>query len=69
MLKKALILLSVVGSMSCASCERICRCYKYNGVVEEFSKEELDEKGYSCVELEKNFNQGLTYSLCERVLH
>lgn len=59
-----MLLLSV--TVSVASCNKTCRCYRYDGDVEEFSMEELQADSVSCVGME-TVNFGLTYALCEKV--
>lgn len=66
-MKKCLIVIGVLALLCCTSCKKTCRCYRYDGSGAEFSKEELDEMGYSCTGLEQ-INMGLTYSICEWVL-
>ena len=56
-------LLCIVAA-TLASCSKQCRCYRYDGVVEVYSKEELDQRGTHCTALESE-NRGLKYSLCE----
>lgn len=63
----ALILGIVAIAISFASCGKHCRCYRYDGNVDEFSIEELKEKGTSCEMLEE-VDYGTKYSLCERVI-
>ncbi|MBP5548194.1 MAG: hypothetical protein J6X58_04810 [Bacteroidales bacterium] len=65
-MKKAAIVIFVF-SLLAVSCGKTCRCYRYDGNVEEFDLEELEAQGTSCSYLE-NTNFGLTYSLCEKVI-
>ena len=64
--KRLLMLLSLVAFM-CVSCGKTCRCYRYDGNVDEFDIENLENQGTSC-EAQEDINFGLTYSLCERVI-
>lgn len=70
-MKKFKIIISVLvlsaGILSLSSCERTCRCYHYNGSVDEYTPEELEELDYSCAQM-KDIDLGLRYSLCEKVL-
>lgn len=61
-----LFVIAFLAVLSFSSCMKTCRCYAYNGSVDEFDVDELSEQGYSCVQME-NFDFGLKYSLCERV--
>ncbi|MBP5189493.1 MAG: hypothetical protein J6031_01090 [Bacteroidales bacterium] len=49
------------------SCGKTCRCYRYDGNVDEFDMNELKENKETC-EGKELINFGLTYSLCERVV-
>ena len=64
-MKKLLIILSVV-TVLCTSCGKTCRCYKYDGSIEEFDVNDLKKQERQCADLEQE-DMGLTYSLCERV--
>ncbi|MBP5328003.1 MAG: hypothetical protein J6Y98_08860 [Bacteroidales bacterium] len=64
---KRLLLIAVLALLFFTSCKKTCRCYRYDGNVDEFSVEELDEQNTSCVDMEE-INRHLTYSLCEKVL-
>ncbi len=50
-----------------ASCGKTCRCYRYDGGVDEFDIDELDSQGKGCADMEQE-NSGRKYSYCERVL-
>ncbi|MBQ3950305.1 MAG: hypothetical protein II661_07525 [Bacteroidales bacterium] len=65
-MKKLLIIFSVVAVL-CTSCNKTCRCYRYDGNVDEFDEQELEELGTSC-QAKEEINFHLTYSLCEKVL-
>ncbi|MCR4828789.1 MAG: hypothetical protein K5864_04925 [Bacteroidales bacterium] len=65
-MKKSLIVIALLTLLCCSACKKTCRCYRYDGSGEEFTKEELNEMGYSCAGLE-DINLGLTYSICEWV--
>ena len=70
-MKRNIILISLVllALFSLSSCKRVCHCVRYNGVIDEFTQEELDEKGYECLELDTyQYNFGKTYSRCEWVM-
>lgn len=47
------------------SCGKTCRCYRYDGNVDEFDVDELKEQNKSCSSLEE-LNYGMIYSLCEK---
>ena len=47
-----------------ASCDKKCRCYRYDGDVDEFTDEELEKLDYSCTGMEE-FDLGVVYSICE----
>jgi len=64
--KSAFFLL--LSTLLFVSCGKTCRCYRYDGNVDEFEMSELTEKDMSCDGME-DYNFGLTYSLCERVLN
>lgn len=66
-MKKALFVIALMALML-ASCGKTCRCYRYDGAVDEYSMEEIDEQGYSSCESLEAFNEGVVYSLCELVL-
>ena len=63
---KRLFFLCVLLLLVAASCGRTCRCYRYDGNVDEFDMDELSDRGTSCAAMEE-MNYGLLYSLCERV--
>ena len=50
-----------------ASCTKKCRCYRYDGNVDEFTQEELNERDKSCTDMEE-IDFGLVYSLCEKTV-
>ena len=64
-IKRILILVSLF-SVICISCGKTCRCYRYDGNVDEFDMEDLNTQGISCEGMEET-DFGLRYSLCERV--
>lgn len=64
-MKKLTILIAVL-LLLCTSCRKTCRCYRFDGDVDEFDMEDLNAEGRTCESME-NFDLGLTYSLCERV--
>lgn len=66
-MKKLLIIVALLGTLCCTSCRKTCRCYGFDGSVDEYSREELSELGRTCSGME-NINFGLTYSICEFVL-
>lgn len=61
-----IILLTAIVMVMCGSCKKTCRCYRYDGNVDEFERDYLDERNTSCTYMEQT-NFGLTYSLCEYV--
>lgn len=64
---KRLMAVLFLVALLCVSCGKTCRCYRYDGNVDEFSIDELNDLNTSCESLEDQ-NYGLTYSLCERVI-
>lgn len=66
-MKKILITIALIAAFACTSCHKTCRCYGFDGSVDEYSREELADLGRSCTGME-NINFGLTYSLCEFVI-
>ena len=62
-----LLLTLLVGVFTLSSCEMTCRCYHYNGTIDEYTAEELKELDYTCGQM-KDIDLGLRYSLCEKVL-
>lgn len=66
-MKRPVILLFIVfAAFSLVSCGKTCRCYKYDGSIEEFDVDDLKKQERQCADLEQE-DMGLTYSLCERV--
>ena len=63
--KKVLLSLAVVVTLF-VSCGKTCRCYRYDGNVDEFDMEEIEADSTTCAGKEL-INFGLTYSLCETV--
>ena len=64
---KKLLLIVVSLVLLLTACGKKCRCYRYDGNVDEFSLEELDQKETTCAYLEqKDFGQ--YYSLCEKTI-
>ncbi|MDY5968685.1 MAG: hypothetical protein SPJ13_01535 [Bacteroidales bacterium] len=51
-------------SLACASCQKVCRCYAYDGTLVDFSQEDLSQMGHTCSGME-NTDFGLVYSMCE----
>ena len=64
-LKKSIPAFALVAVLL-ASCGKTCRCYRYDGNVDEFSMAEIDADSTTCVGKEQ-IDFGLTYSLCETV--
>lgn len=64
---RRLIPFFIVGILLLSGCKKTCRCYRYDGNVEEFSDDDLDSRNMSCAEME-TFNLGNVYSLCEKVI-
>lgn len=65
-MKKKIILLFVLGLLT-VSCSKKCRCYRYDGNVDEFTDEELDKLDYSCTSMTQ-FDLGQRYSICEKAV-
>ena len=65
---KRLFTLSSIALVACLflSCGKTCRCYKYDGSIDEYDVDDLKKQERTCSDLEKE-DMGLTYSLCERV--
>ncbi len=59
---KRLMMVSAILTILFVSCGKVCRCYRYDGNVDEF---DIDELEVSCESLEDQ-DFGTTYSLCER---
>ena len=66
-IRRLLLLLAVLSTMVLTSCEKTCRCYRYDGDVDEFTKEELQQRDKSCTDMESSY-MGNRYSLCENVI-
>lgn len=54
-------------TMVATSCNKKCRCYRYDGNVDEFTAEELSRYDRDCVGMEQ-FDLGEVYSICENVI-
>ena len=65
-MKKVAISLAIF-SLLLVSCKKTCRCYRYDGNVDEFSLDDLSAQDKSCSDLEST-NMGMLYSLCEKVM-
>ncbi|MBQ6652222.1 MAG: hypothetical protein IJM81_02335 [Prevotella sp.] len=63
-MRKSLVLLAVAVVLL-GSCSKRCRCYRYDGDVEEFTDEELEAKDFTCEGMEQ-FDFGQVYSICEK---
>lgn len=63
---KKIYMLIIAVALLAMSCGKTCRCYRYDGNVDEFDMSQLEEEETSCAELEL-IDFGLTYSLCEKV--
>ena len=46
------------------SCHKKCRCYGYDGTVNDYSKDEVDDNGGSCPNMIYMYNTRY-YSICE----
>lgn len=66
-MKKYGFLLLVLATLLMASCSKKCRCYRYDGNVDEFTTEELAKYDRTCTGMEQ-FDFGEVYSICERVI-
>ena len=64
-LKKIILSISAVALLL-VSCGKTCRCYRYDGNVDEFDMEEIKADSTTCAGKEL-IDFGLTYSLCETV--
>lgn len=67
MKRTAILFLCLLAIILCSSCRKTCRCYRYDGAIEEFDREELKANETTCDALE-NDGLGLVYSICEYVL-
>lgn len=65
---KRVLLLGILLLILMGSCRRTCRCYRYDGNVDEFEQEDFEEYGYSTCSGMEYVNYGLTYLICEWVL-
>lgn len=63
---KTLLILLLLSILLLSSCEKRCRCYRYNGTAVIFSEEELDALDQSCTSMQ-DFDLGLVYSYCDWV--
>ena len=66
MKKSRIVFLLCLMLLLFVGCKKKCRCYRYDGNVEEFTKEELDDRGTTCSGME-DFHDGNVYSLCEKI--
>lgn len=64
---KKLAAVVIVSTLLLASCAKKCRCYRYDGNVDEFTPEELEKYDRSCTGMEQ-FDLGEVYSICEKVI-
>lgn len=62
-----LAMVAVAVALFLCSCGKTCRCYRYDGNVDEYTLDELDEMNTNCTLMEDR-DFGLVYSLCETVL-
>ena len=67
MKKKTLYTIIAIALFLLSSCGKTCRCYRYDGNVEEFDVAQLEKEDKTCTGL-VNVDFGLTYSLCEKVM-
>lgn len=63
-MKKIILLVSALVLLF-GSCSKKCRCYRYDGNVDEFTPEELNERDFTCEGMEQ-FDLGQVYSICEK---
>ena len=66
MKRSVVCILVVLFCIGLSSCRKTCRCIGYNGSVDEFDIEELDEQGVTCEDKEL-VNFGRRYTYCKRV--
>ena len=64
---KRLLAILFAVSLLAVSCKKTCRCYRYDGNVEEYSEEYLEQNNTTCAALE-DIDFGLVNSLCEKVI-
>lgn len=64
---KKVVIVAFAVVLLLASCSKKCRCYRYDGNVDEFTPEELDEKDFTCEGMEQ-FDFGQVYSICEKAV-
>lgn len=64
---KKLAAVVLVSTLLLSSCAKKCRCYRYDGNVDEFTSEELEKYDRSCTGMEQ-FDLGDVYSICEKVI-
>lgn len=66
-MKKLLLFAALAVILLCTSCRKTCRCYAYDGNIYDFDMEYLQEQDVSCSNMKYFVDNGLTYSMCERV--
>ena len=66
-MKKIAIPLLLIAILLMASCGKKCRCYRYDGNVDEFTPEELSNYDRTCTGMEQ-FDFGEVYSICEKTI-
>lgn len=66
-MKIRILALGLMAMLLASSCGKTCRCYAYDGSVDEFDISELEANDEVCEDKE-NINFGLKYSICERVV-
>ena len=54
----------LLAAMALASCHKTCSCIQYNGVVQEYTSDEVEEHGGSCYDMRIQANRPY-YSYCE----
>lgn len=64
---KRLLFFFIAALLLFASCNKKCRCYRYDGNVDYFTDEELENYDRDCAGMEQ-FNLGQVYSICEKAL-
>lgn len=64
---KKVVIVAFAVVLLLASCSKKCRCYRYDGNVDEFTPEELDAKDFTCEGMEQ-FDFGQVYSICEKAV-
>lgn len=65
-MKRLLLFAALAVVLLCTSCKKTCRCYAYDGNIIDYDIEYLQEQQISCSNYKYYYDNGLTYSMCER---